>query len=73
MVISASAALTHDEKIRYWDRYCDYVVWEHLTMIDPEFKSGDFVHFYDRKKEGWRYGVITEVKVERGVEVYLYV
>jgi hypothetical protein len=42
-------------------------------MIDPEFRIGEKVHFYDYNLMGWRYGVITKVTIKGGVDLFLFV
>ena len=49
-----------------------------MSMIDPNFKIGELIHFYDYDYsklhlKGWRYGVITKVKVKQGKDLYLIV
>jgi hypothetical protein len=35
-----------------------------MTMVDPEFRMGEPIHFYDDNESGWRYGVIVRVRVK---------
>lgn len=44
-----------------------------MTTINPEFRIGEKVHFYDYNLMGWRYGVITNVCIKGGVDLYLFV
>jgi hypothetical protein len=42
-------------------------------MIDPEFRIGELIHFYFPNKDGWRYGVITKVRIKEGKDLYIKV
>lgn len=44
-----------------------------MSMIDPEFRIGEKIHFYDYNLMGWRYGVIANVRIKRGFDLYLFI
>lgn len=75
----AVGQLGGEERQFYEQRRCEYAAWQRLTMISPEFRLGELVHFYDHDghspepQKGWRCGVVTRVTVRRGADAFLEV
>lgn len=66
----SSDVLSNEEKLAYWRRYEDYMIWDRMTMVDPHFKIGDAINFYDENEKVWRYGVIVNVRVRGNKDLY---